>query len=502
MGNADSMDDRTSQNIQHDLYDHSRFSKSFFGTELENELATGMGDYKPYPELMEDLFYSMYKLSPEFEEEGKVKSDYRPNRSFEQAAMESVGWEQLRPYTRLDAGASAMGAVTLGNQLLKDNKEQFNQLKQQQSQINENKQNLSQLRQELENISKMRPQSYNDKAQQQTQVNAIKKKMNQQIQQTKQLQTQAQKTQQQIATSMNSVTQKASESVKEMENFFALGIGAEAGTAQKTDIKSRLEFAKLFVQNEPFRKLLVQVGKMQRLASKKQREKTKHAMDQIDDVIQSNDLPHLVSSESLLLTDPDLEILFDKKFVESQLLTYKFSGTIEKGKGPIIACLDISGSMTGAPDVMAKAVALALVMIAHMQKREAYVILFDSEIEKEFNFPKDEPYFDKMEEMASYFSGGGTNFTPPLKRAMKLFEADPKASKADLVWITDGQAHLEEETKVNFLDMKKIKKISVFSIIIDVTYDVIQHELKAISDQLVAVKELTDTIAGDLFESI
>jgi len=48
----------------------------------------------------------------------------------------------------------------------------------------------------------------------------------------------------------------------------------------------------------------------------------------------------------------------------------------KQDRGPIIVCLDTSGSMRGAPETIAKAVALEAVRIASAEKRDCYLYAF------------------------------------------------------------------------------------------------------------------------------
>ena len=45
-------------------------------------------------------------------------------------------------------------------------------------------------------------------------------------------------------------------------------------------------------------------------------------------------------------------------------------------RGPIIVCLDTSGSMHGAPEIVAKAIVLEAMRVAHAEKRACYLYSF------------------------------------------------------------------------------------------------------------------------------
>lgn len=75
---------------------------------------------------------------------------------------------------------------------------------------------------------------------------------------------------------------------------------------------------------------------------------------------------------------------------ERTLLTYEFAGWIENparaarrlasrpsgNGGPIMVCLDTSGSMSGAREALSKALALKCISAAHAKKRPCYLYAF------------------------------------------------------------------------------------------------------------------------------
>jgi len=206
--------------------------------------------------------------------------------------------------------------------------------------------------------------------------------------------------------------------------------------------------------------------------------------------------------ETILLVEPELEFLFMKKFVDRELLTYELSGKESKGKGSIIICIDVSGSMGGERDVWCKAVALAMIEIAHREKRNAIVIPFDYSVQTAFEFYKDNFSVQTLLEMAGYFTGGGTNFDPPLKKAMEYLEKEKKLKNADIVIITDGEAHISNRVKTEFEEFKQRQKCSLITIVIGSEYGYVQHSLKPISNFLYPVDKLTDDLAENIFESV
>jgi uncharacterized protein with von Willebrand factor type A (vWA) domain len=492
------MEEPATQNIVHDSFDTGKFTKMFYGTELNQNITAGIAEYKQFPELAQDLFYSLYKYSPQLTPPDRMDREYLMNREMVEKAMGTQNWAQLRSYSKLNDASAAIAAATLSENILKENADKFKQLHDQQQKAAANKDQLKQLAEELQKL-KAQPQS----SAVQRMENQLTQKAQQKLAQQQTLQTQMQATAAGIG--ITKPMQTTAEEIKTQEDLFH-GYGGDetGGSVQKVNIQDRLKFGQLFIGNPRFQKLVRMLGKYHRMAEKKQREKTRHANETIDDVKQSRDLTHMVASEGLLLTDPDLETVFDKKFADAGLLTYELTGQIEKGKGPIVCALDISGSMTGDKDLTAKAIALAMVHIAHKQHRAAYIMLFDVPVVYEAEFPaKDPEFWDKLMKMVSVFTGGGTSYNPVVKRAMAIFTTEKLYTKADFLIITDMDYGFAEKVKMDYLDLKAERKITTYLVLVDRAFlNIDRHDLAPIADQKLTCDSLTDDIAGALFESV
>ena len=122
-----------------------------------------------------------------------------------------------------------------------------------------------------------------------------------------------------------------------------------------------------------------------------------NSREEIIGVRLGRDLEHALSSELALLADSDTSVLFDMKYIESRLMCFDMRGlqlvaehhecateqrTSETDNlGPMVICMDTSGSMHGMPETIAKAVALYMATKARTQKRECYLINFSTNIE-------------------------------------------------------------------------------------------------------------------------
>lgn len=162
------------------------------------------------------------------------------------------------------------------------------------------------------------------------------------------------------------------------------------------------------------------------------------------------DLEHALPSELALLADSETSILFDMKYIESRLMCFDMRGlqllgekkefvaeqpTSETDKmGPMVICVDTSGSMHGMPETVAKAVALFITTKAREQKRDCYLINFSTSIET-----LDLGFAGGFKSLISFLQmsfHGGTDATPALKHALDTMQREQYA-KADLLLISD-----------------------------------------------------------------
>ena len=165
----------------------------------------------------------------------------------------------------------------------------------------------------------------------------------------------------------------------------------------------------------------------------------------------SDRISALLPSEIALLSTPETEIIFSKKYVEKKLLTFQYRSwdkvagaprkeekeiqTFKDDKGPIILIIDTSGSMYGDPERISKALAFGILEIALKDKRKAYIISFSSGIAtiEVTHIGKD---LTRMIDFLQMSFHGSTNLQPALSQALKLLDTEAY-EKADVLVISD-----------------------------------------------------------------
>ena len=242
------------------------------------------------------------------------------------------------------------------------------------------------------------------------------------------------------------------------------------GSLSQQDISQLLKWAEYLRNNEDIKKLCDLLGKMYKESYSHETIKTQttynyevqkndiNSREEITGIKLGNDLENLVPQELSYLTDPDISILFDLKYVESRLMCFEKQGfqmVIEKEtkeeekqvdhlekKGPIIICVDTSGSMSGSPETIAKALTLLLATQAANQQRSCYLINFSTGIETtDLQPPKG--INDLINFLKKSFHGG-TDLAPALYEAIRKMDSEGY-SKADLLVISDFVLSIQDD---------------------------------------------------------
>lgn len=162
------------------------------------------------------------------------------------------------------------------------------------------------------------------------------------------------------------------------------------------------------------------------------------------------DIEHLLPSELALLSDPETAILFDLKYVESRLMCFDMQGIQNRSKeveieeehqvseedkmGPIVICVDTSGSMHGSPETIAKAVTLFMATTARQKKRDCYLINFSTAIET-----LDLSGGYNLQTLIAFLQKsfhGGTDVEPAITHGLNIMEKD-EYTNADMLIISD-----------------------------------------------------------------
>lgn len=261
---------------------------------------------------------------------------------------------------------------------------------------------------------------------------------------------------------------------------------------------TRTMLAKKLKNSKRLREIAALAGRFRVLARDKQRGEAGPGAGEVVELEMGNNIQRLVPAELLGLVVPEMADLFLKRFLDRGLTQYKVYAPTPKGRGPIIFCIDVSGSMSPSsshdPDMWAKAVFAGVAEIALRQKRFCHAILFNDELVLEREFDPKEPRPDRFAEVFNYGPGGGTSFERPLHRALAILrDAQKKAAKplkkADIVFLTDGCAPVPLGILKELEAMKQTVGLSVIGILIG---DDDPRYLASFADSMVSIHDFAD----------
>ncbi|HDY7459129.1 TPA: VWA domain-containing protein [Vibrio vulnificus] len=177
-------------------------------------------------------------------------------------------------------------------------------------------------------------------------------------------------------------------------------------------------------------------------------------------ITRSDSISRMLPQEASLLINPVFKKLWHAKRAEHALLSYSVEGTEvleteevrekesisekqgnkrNKNRGPMVICLDTSGSMRGLPENIAKATVLECLKVAYKEQRRCYVYLFGSQKEvSELDLTLDVSGFNELLNFLTMSFGGGTDAEGPLNKALEKCNSE-EWYKADILLVSDGE---------------------------------------------------------------
>ena len=229
-------------------------------------------------------------------------------------------------------------------------------------------------------------------------------------------------------------------------------------------------------RNRHIRDVLKRLGKGSASVEKKDESKVaKIKKDELFGINKSGNISRMLPSELLNLEDENLKYLFYAKYLENSLLTYEIKGKdeIEKNeteekisnKGPIVVCLDTSGSMKGTPLLRAKALVLSITKILREENRELYVILFGAKGKfQEISLEGEEDICRAIKFLKKSYEGG-TDFETPLRRGIEIISEKENYRKADILMVTDGSCRISYQFKRVLKEEKERLDFKIYTVI-------------------------------------
>jgi Uncharacterized protein containing a von Willebrand factor type A (vWA) domain len=169
---------------------------------------------------------------------------------------------------------------------------------------------------------------------------------------------------------------------------------------------------------------------------------------EIEEITAGNDLAHMIPIETAILSEPETELLFYRKYVAKQLQIFanrppmtmqekQVQKNQEKPRlelGPIIVALDTSGSMNGKPIKIASYLLMQLLLMAKRKHRKCFLITFSIRAKAMDLTPP--ARWKKLDEFLSHTFSGGTDGEEMLRYAIDALNKRD-FSMADVLIISD-----------------------------------------------------------------
>ena len=258
------------------------------------------------------------------------------------------------------------------------------------------------------------------------------------------------------------VIQRLNRQLSEFGFDFGVWFDASQGRLSDQDIAELERWASYFAKDPAARQIAELLGRMRQVEKSTRLERVVKTVSIDVPVVDVNsreeivglrlgkDLEYALPSELALMADPETSVLFDLKFLESKLVCFDLQGVVYQGEkadieveaesedeeklGPMILCVDTSGSMNGTPENIAKAMVLYAGNKAIAQGRKCFVINFSTDIEL-LDLSESRSVTDLISFLKKSFHGG-TDAAPALRHALKMIQ-EGGYEKADVLMISD-----------------------------------------------------------------
>ncbi len=256
--------------------------------------------------------------------------------------------------------------------------------------------------------------------------------------------------------------QDISESLSELGLSTGILWDTSIGSLHSQDIQMLIKWADFLKNDAGVQRLCEILGRMHREEQAFERREIQftkiykkpvidiNSREEIVGITIGRELENIIPQELSLLSDPDVALLFDLKYAENRLLRFEQTGitwadheneeteihdvAVHEGKGPIIICVDTSGSMNGPPETVAKAITMTLVFKAIKEKRDCYLINFSTGIST-LDLTPPKGISDLITFLKMSFNGG-TDVLPALTKALHIMETK-SYELADVLLISD-----------------------------------------------------------------
>ncbi len=204
-------------------------------------------------------------------------------------------------------------------------------------------------------------------------------------------------------------------------------------------------------------------------------------------ICRSDRIARMLPAEAMLLGHPRLRLVWHARRAERTLLGYEDDDRMDELRlrrsrvlrprpeaqparrmemGPILVCVDTSGSMQGGAEEVAKAIVLETMRTAHAQHRPCHVFAFGGADEVvDMALAVDSRGIDALIRFLGQGFRGGTDICGPLERVIAKLE-DEQWRCADLLIASDGEFGATPALAARLDDVKRSLGLRVQGVLI------------------------------------
>ena len=417
-------------------------------------------DHPTGAEVMRDMFHGIVKSVPKVHDRKDINPEYWVNREVVNAAMALDEFESLKQMGVSDPTGASIAVTALEPEL----QAIFDRLKQAEEKAKELAEAMAEMEESMD-------EDGNPDEEAQALVDRLTEELDQELGGTSDM------VQESLREPLEDLKQDA-EALAEAASW-----GDEEGALTSTDPQRRMALAKK-VRESSLPMVAEVFGRLMAMSAAATDQSHVDSPEEIYDIERGRDLNRMLPLELAFLDDEDLFYDWARRYTENNLMQYALHGTEDISKGGIIVLEDGSGSMGGDRGVLAKAMGLALLKIAKLDRREFSVVHFGSRgqfMNFDFDTTKEPITLDILDEHHSgidavlryaqlNFQYGGTDFETPLKEGLRKLQKEfdeTGRTSADLVMVTDGECYISEEFEEMMHQSKENLKFRVFGLIVD-----------------------------------
>ena len=318
--------------IDHEAFDERLYGEIFEASDELSKLPDHQAAPITMPELLEDFFYAFFKVKPKLlDPESLAEEHARINLPFVERLLEDERTALLRVSTCMDDMASALGALEAGRNTIEEI---------------ENRPDLSNW---IIPPPEQDPEGADDED-----IEDIQPQ---------------EPPQRDIRRLMRGNLEAAQQAVDDYAEALG-GWGLSPGDLKQVPLSERLEIARR-LKGPKIAGFAALLGRMRDAATSAAATSLTSGTDDVHSITTGGPIHRVLPQELAagLVGDSTLETNFYRKMTEGSLLSYELTSPETKRKGPVVAMIDASPSMSGSPMDWAAALAAALAPRDRQRKR-------------------------------------------------------------------------------------------------------------------------------------